>query len=145
MTHDRDELNATMLELYGFSYDDCCRLAYRYGVGVKEEPPLSQPIKGGYYALHRQKKFKGAGLGVKYTYTVHWNENRKRTDYLNELCPKDRGLWLCKGEYAELCADRWWDTPTYRKEHLQTYRRKITAIKKEYGLTSTEVNQFMRV
>lgn len=145
MKLDRDELNATMLELYGFSYDDCCRLAWRYGVGADKEPPSVREIKGGFYTLHSQKKFKGAGLGVKNTYTVRWNEDKKRSDYLNELCPKDRGIWLCKVEKNELLGDDWWDTPTYRATHLQAYRRKITEIRKTYGLTSAEVSEFMRV
>lgn len=106
-------------------------------------------LNGMAYAIHRKTiKSKGAGKGQKYAYTKVWSGRMTRNEYLGELARIDRkecGLFLCKVEYAELCADRWWDTPGYRATHLTAYRRKITELRKEYGLTSAEVSEFMRV
>lgn len=138
MKLDRDEMNESMLKLYGFSFDECERDYRKYCGGPSTDTE-------GYYVLKTTRKKKGANKGYKETHTLIWNENRKRSDYLAGLCPKERGLWLCMVEYHELCEDRWWDTPTYRATHLQSYRRRITEIRKTYGLTSAEVSEFMRV
>lgn len=105
-------------------------------------------LNGVAYAIRTERKKKGAGKGYKCTYRKIWSDRMTRAEYLNELCKTDRhecGMFLCKVEHAELCADLWWDTPGYRATHLQNYRRKITEIRKNYGLTSSEVSEFMRV
>lgn len=105
-------------------------------------------LNGVAYATHTTKKKKGANKGYKVIYTTIWSDRMTRKEYLTELARIDRhgcGLFLCKVERNELLEDDWWDTPTYRKEHLQSYRRKITELRKTYGLTSAEVSEFMRV
>lgn len=101
------------------------------------------------YATHRKTiKSKGAGKGNKYAYTTVWSDRMTRNEYLNELAridPRGCGLFLCKVEKTELMEDDWWNTPAYRATHLQAYRRKITELRKTYGLTSAEVSEFMRV
>lgn len=105
-------------------------------------------LNGVAYATHTTKKKKGAGKGYKFTYTTVWSDRMTRREYLNELAkidPRECGLFLCKVEKNELLEDDWWNTPGYRATHLQAYRRKITEIRKAYGLTSAEVSEFMRV
>lgn len=105
-------------------------------------------LNGVAYATRQTKKKKGADKGYKFTYTTVWSDRMTRNEYLNELARIDRkecGLFLCKVEFNELTEDRWWDVPDYRATHLQSYRRKITEIRKTYGLTSAEVSEFMRV
>lgn len=105
-------------------------------------------LNGVAYATRKTKKKKGAGKGYQFTYTTVWSDRMTRRAYLNELAKIDRrecGLFLCKVEKNELLWDDWWNTPGYRATHLQAYRRKITEIRKTYGLTSAEVSEFMRV
>lgn len=100
------------------------------------------------YAIHETKKKKGANKGYKSTYTMVWSDRMTRNEYLTELAridPRGCGLFLCKVEKNELLEDDWWNTPGYRTAHLQSYRRRITEIRKTYGLTSAEVSEFMRV
>lgn len=100
------------------------------------------------YATHTERKSKGAGKGYKYTHTVVWSGAMTRAEYLRRLAeidPRECGLFLCKVEYTDLMNDRWWDAPDYRATHLQTYRSKITQIRKSYGLKSSDVAEFMRV
>lgn len=52
---------------------------------------------------------------------------------------------MCELERMELSEDRWWDTPEYRVSHLRSYRATITRIRKEYGLTSKDVAEYMKV
>lgn len=105
-------------------------------------------LNGVAYAIRTTKKKKGAGKGYKCIHTKVWSGRMTRAEYLSEFARIDRkrcGLFLCEVEKNELTEDRWWDVPDYRAAHLQTYRRTITEIRKAYGLTSTEVSQFMRV
>lgn len=98
--------------------------------------------------VNTTRKKKGAGKGYKVTYKVQFNPAYTPSEYLNEYEQTDSigcGLFLCQVEFNDLTNDRWWDVPTYRDEHLTTYRRKITTIKKCYGLTNADVKKFMRV
>ena len=101
-----------------------------------------------YFVTKEKRKKKGAGKGYKISYSKEWREGVRPIDYLTELNSIDRtacGLLLCRIEHNDLTTDRWWDTPNYRATHLREYRGKITSIRKEYGLTSAEVSEFMRV
>lgn len=95
-----------------------------------------------------RRKKKGAGKGDKlYFDSLGWDENKTRRQYLRELAEADKnacGLFLCKVELNDLIADQWWNVPTYREKHLTKYRGRITAIRKEYGLSSKDVKAFMR-
>lgn len=146
---ERNEVNERMLELYGFSLDECVELSYKLrNVGAWSNPSPLTKINAEVYSSKATKKKKGAGKGYKYTYTKVWSDRMTRAEYLNRLAGIDRrqcGLFLCKVELNELTGDRWWDVPGYRAAHLKAYRSRITSIRKEYGLTSTEVSGFMRV
>lgn len=99
------------------------------------------------YAVHTTQKKKGAGKGYKATHTIVWADNMSRREYLQkykETDPHGCGLFLCRIEYADLTEDRWWDVPSYRQTHLRAYRSKITAIRREYGLSSKDVAEYMR-
>lgn len=101
-----------------------------------------------YFETRTTRKKKGAGKGCKVSHTTVWREGVKPCDYLAELSSIDRtacGLLLCKIEFADTTEDRWWDTPDYRATYLKEYRRKITDIRKEYGLRSADVAGFMKV
>lgn len=101
-----------------------------------------------YFTVHASRKKKGAGKGYKVTYKTVWRDGVKPRDYVNELAEADSiaaGRLLCNVEFADLMNDRWWDVPNYRAEHLRTYRSRITSIRKQYGLRSTDVAEFMRV
>lgn len=101
-----------------------------------------------YYVTHISSHSKGRKGGKKVKVTITFNESFTRREYLTELSNIDRaecGLFLCRIECRDLKEDRWWDVPNYRDSHLKEYRSRITAIRKEYGLTSKEVAEFMRV
>lgn len=100
------------------------------------------------YAIHTTKKKKGANKGYKYTYTSVWSDRMTRREYLNRLEEIDRkecGLFLCRLEQNEMNDDRYWDVPDYRDEAIKTYRARIKAIRVRYGLSKSEVSEFMRV
>ena len=101
-----------------------------------------------YFVSEVRRKKKGAGKGYKEYVELCFNENYTRRDYLRELAEVDKsacGLFLCKIEFSDLTEDRWWDTPDYRATHLKDYRRRITELRKEYGLRSADVAEFMKV
>lgn len=147
---ERGEINARMLELYGYTLDDC-EAAERYA--RRQQKRQSDPMPttasslrlrfGGYVLASRKKK--GAGKGYKETYEWRWRDYKGYMAALRELSPTDYALRLCRDERECLLCDRWWDTPDYRGERLREYRSRITAIRKEHGLTSSEVAEFMRV
>lgn len=100
------------------------------------------------YAIHTTKKKKGANKGYKYTYESVWSGAMTRREYLNrleEIDAKECGLFLCRLEQTEFQDDRWWDMPTYRDEAIKSYRGRIKAIRLRYGLSQSEVSEFMRV
>lgn len=100
------------------------------------------------YAIHTTKKKKGAGKGYKYTYESVWSDRMTRREYLNrleEIDCKECGLFLCRLEQTEMNDDRYWDVPTYRDEAIKVYRGRIKAIRLKYGLSKSEVSEFMRV
>lgn len=108
----------------------------------------TRELNAKYFAVSTSKHKKGVDKGYKVTYKVRFNPAYTPAEYLSEYEETDPigcGLFLCQVEFNDLTADRWWDVPTYREEHLTTYRRKITAIKKRYGLTNADVKKFMRV
>ena len=146
---ERYEVNERMTELYGFSLDECLELSYklRRVEAWSDSTPLTKLNKSA-YAVRSKRKCMGANKGYKYTYTTVWSDRMTRAEYLLHLAEIDRkecGLFLCKLEFNELNEDKWWDVPGYRAAHLKGYRSKITSIRKEYGLTSSEVSGFMRV
>lgn len=91
------------------------------------------------------RKKKGAGKGYKVNYRREWTNYAQYLRELRELSPRHYGLELCQNLYNDMNTDRYWDVDSYRGEALKSYRSRITSIRKEYGLTSTEVQQFMRV
>ena len=100
------------------------------------------------YVTKARKKFKGAGKGVKYFYRTEWSGAMTRREYLTrleEIDAKECGLFLCRLEQTEMHDDRWWDMPTYRDEAIKAYRGRIKAIRLRYGLSQSEVSEFMRV
>lgn len=90
-------------------------------------------------------KSKGRGKGHKTRYEWRWNDRRAYRAALAELFPREYALMLCREEMQLLTEDRWWDTPDYRANHIQQYRRTITSIRKQYGLSSADVCEFFRV
>lgn len=105
-------------------------------------------LNGVAYAIHTQKKKKGANKGYKYTYTKVWSGAMTRAEYLSKLADIDRrecGLFLCKVEWNDFKEDRWWDVPSYRDEAVKSYRERIKAIRMQYGLSKSDVARFMRV
>lgn len=102
-----------------------------------------------YYVPEVRTKKMGANKGTKvYVDGFKFDETKSRRDYLRELAEADRaacGVFLCRVEFNELTEDKWWDTPGYRNTHLKEYRSRITSIRKEYGLRSADVAEFMRV
>lgn len=105
-------------------------------------------LNGVAYAIHTTKKKKGANKGYKYTYERVWSGAMTRREYLERyerIDPKGCGLFLCRLEYTEFMDDRYWDVPNYRDEAIKSYRGKIKAIRLRYGLSQSEVSEFMRV
>lgn len=101
-----------------------------------------------YYVTKVRVKHMGRNKKDKKFYSIEWNPEMSRREYLREYMeadPRGCGLFLCRVEFNDLTEDRWWDTPGYRGAVLAEYRRKITRIRKQYGLASSEVKEFMRV
>lgn len=96
------------------------------------------------YVIRVTRKKKGAGQGYKMTYSREWSGVMTRREYLNELEPRERGLFLCRLEREDMREDRWWDTDGYRDEAMRMYRGRISRIKARCGLTRGEVREFMR-
>ena len=100
------------------------------------------------YAVRSKRKKKGKNKGYKYTYTTVWSGRVSRGEYasiLRENDPREYGFFLCKLERFDFTEDRWWDTPSYREEAIRSYRDKIKSIRMLYGLSKSEVAEFMRV
>lgn len=90
----------------------------------------------------------GKGKKDKLFHTVVWDESMKRNDFVNEYAeadPKGCGLFLCRVEWNDFTEDRWWDVPNYRAEAVKSYRNRIKAIRAKYGLSQSEVAEYMRV
>lgn len=105
-------------------------------------------LNGVAYAIHTTKKKKGAGKGYKYTYESVWSDAMTRREYLTRLEEIDRkecGLFLCRLEHTEFTDDRYWNIPDYRDEAIKSYRERIKAIRMRYGLSKSEVSDYMRV
>lgn len=102
-----------------------------------------------YHTPKVRTKSKGADKGTKvYVTGFEFNETMRRADYLRELAEESRtecGLFLCRAEWQDMHDDRWWDVPGYRDEFVRTYREKIKKLRMEYGLSKSEVSEFMRV
>lgn len=100
------------------------------------------------FATHTTKKAKGTNKGYKYTHTIVWSGAMTRKEYLDKYAEIDRhgcGIFLCKIEQDDFTTDRWWDVPSYRDEAIRDYRDRIKSIRLNYGLTKSEVSEFMRV
>lgn len=147
---EREEINARMLELYGYTLDDCEateRKASRLHKSKAELPPTTAyalAYRYGSYVLASRKK-KGAGKGYKENYKWVWRDYRSYMNELRELFPREYAIRLCRDERDELLADRWWDGGDYRAEHIRAYRERIKAIRLSHGLSKSEVSEFMRV
>lgn len=101
-----------------------------------------------YYVTKTRVKHMGKNKNDKKFYSIEWNEAMTRRDFImeyGEADPKGCGLFLCKVERNDFADDRWWDIPGYRDEAISTYRERIKAIRVRYGLTKSEVAQFMTV
>lgn len=101
-----------------------------------------------YFVTSVNYRSKGAGRAKKAYYTRSFASGVTPRDYLSEFARINRkkcGEFLCAIELQDATGDRWWDCDGYRSEFLANYRRRITQIRKEYGLTSSEVKRFMRV
>lgn len=101
-----------------------------------------------YYVDKIRLKKKGANKGYKKIVTREWNPDRTRREFLLEYEAVDRkgcGLFLCKVEFNDFTEDRYWDVPEYRDEAVRTYRERIRSIRNGYGLSKSEVAEFMRV
>lgn len=146
---ERDELNERMAELYGYAYDECCELDYKTrGVGVWSNPSPLTKLNAEAYSVKAKKKKKGADKGHKYTYTSVWSGRVSHAEYLNRLEDIDRkecGLFLCRLEHTEFTDDDWWRGTDYEAEAVKSYRERIKGIRMRYGLTKSEVSEFMRV
>lgn len=80
-------------------------------------------------------------------YCERWMANYKK-DYPDGIVsmPQERVYhFLCDIEHRQMIDDRWWDIPECRSEMMKDYRSRITAIRKEYGLTSAQVSRFMKL
>lgn len=100
------------------------------------------------YATRTTKKKKGANKGHKLYHTTVWSGAISRKAYiekLNEIDPKECGLFLCRAEYYDFTGCRWWDAPDYRDEAIRDYRGRIKEIRLKYGLSKSEAAPFMRV
>ena len=101
-----------------------------------------------YYVTRVSSHSKGKQGGKKIKVRVVFNESRTRRDYLNDLESIDRkscGMFLCRIEHDDMTSDRWWDVPTYRDDAIRDYRSRINGIRQIYGLSKSEVAEFMRV
>lgn len=100
------------------------------------------------YATHTTMRSKGVKIGYKAFHKKVWSDRMTRREYLNRLEDIDRrecGLFLCRLERNEFNDDRYWDVPDYREEAIKSYRERIKAIRLNYGLSKSEVSEFMRV
>lgn len=94
------------------------------------------------------RKKKGAGKGYKTYVRTEWRDGMSLHNYMTELKELNRtayGLELCRVEYADMLCDRWWDCETCRKSEMKSYRSRIAAIRKEYGLNYEAVAEFYNV
>lgn len=101
-----------------------------------------------YYVTKKRVKHMGAGKKDKIFYKVEWNEALTRRDFLvefEEVDPKGCGLFLCRVEWNDFTGDRYWDVPEYRDEAIKSYRGRIKTIRAKYGLSQSEVAEYMRV
>ena len=100
------------------------------------------------YTIHTKKKKKGADKGYKYTYTTVWSGAMTRAEYLKRLAeidPRECGLFLCKVERCDFTEDRWWEGTSYEAEAIKGYRDRIKSIRQQYGLSKSDVSDYMRV
>lgn len=100
------------------------------------------------YATRTKRKKKGAEKGYKNTYTLVWSGAMTRREYLDRLAEIDRrecGVFLCRLEAEDFRGDRFWDIDGYREEAIRAYRERIKQIRLTYGLSKSEVADFMRV
>lgn len=104
------------------------------------------------YAMHTttvvSRKKKGAGKGYKTSTRTVWRDGMALHNYMTELEELDKiayGLELCRVEYADMTLDRWWDCDACRKSEVKSYRSRIAAIRKEYGLNYEAVADFYNV
>ena len=105
-------------------------------------------LDGMAYAIRTTKKKKGANKGYKYTYVTVWSGAMTRAEYISKLAEIDRkecGLFLCKVEQNEMVSDRWWEGTTYETEAIRAYRDRIKSIRVQYGLSKSDVSDYMRV
>lgn len=94
------------------------------------------------------RKSKGAGKGYKSTVCTVWRDGFAMHNYITELEAADRAAYAierCRVEYADMVCDRWWDCDSCRKSELKAYRSRITALRKEYGLSYDDIKPFMNV
>lgn len=101
-----------------------------------------------YYIVKVHVKHMGKGRNNKLFHTVEWNPATSRRSFLTEYEKADRkgcGLFLCKIEWNDFTQDRYWDVPDYRDEAIRTYRKRIKDIRHRYGLSKSDVANYMAV
>lgn len=101
-----------------------------------------------YYITKVRVKHMGANKKDKLFYTVEWNPEMSRRDFLREFEEEDMrgcGLFLCQMEQCDMKEDRWWDVDGYREEAVKDYRGRIARLRKRYALSKSDVQPFMRV
>lgn len=101
-----------------------------------------------YYLCKVSSHSKGAKGGKKVKVEVIFDESKRRRDFLNEFEEADAkacGLFLCKVEWHDMTEDRWWDVETCRADAVRAYRDRIKGLRLKYGLSKSEVEDFMRV
>lgn len=105
-------------------------------------------LRSRYYMTKVRVKHMGKNKKDKMFYSVEWNPSKTRKDFLKEYEKTDRkgcGLFLCRVEWNDFTEDRWWDVSDYREAAIKDYRGRIKGIRAKYGLSKSEVADFMRV
>lgn len=109
---------------------------------------IPKELRSKYYVTKVRVKRMGKNKKDKLFYSVEWNPSETRRAFLdeyNKTDPKGCGLFLCKVEWNDFTEDRFWDVPDYRDEAIRAYRKRINGIRSKYGLSKSEVADFMRV
>lgn len=112
---------------------------------ARTSAPESLHYQYGSYILVGHKK-KGAGKGYKNVYAFEFDDEQGYYDRLRELDPSYYAIVRINRLYGEIMAEMPRITDeAKRRKYLSVYRRRVTAIRKEYGLRSCDVAEYMRV
>lgn len=109
---------------------------------------IPKELRSKYYVTKVRVKHMGKNKKDKLFYSVEWNPSLTRRAFVDEYAKADQkgcGLFLCHVEFNDFTEDKWWNVPTYRDEAVRAYRKRINGIRSKYGLSKSEVADFMRV